>query len=150
MPQVPISSFLPFKFLENEPKQSLPSSPLTLPHHFKVFALAVIPKIKAGTASIMANILRAVILLQYFPRVRRCYSLISGSQNTGFLFESAWASFTLNLIMYIMSSHVVGALWYMGSTQVGTKTFSLSASAVPIVCLHCVFLSCRGTMLVDC
>lgn len=83
----------------------------------QVIALWIIPSMGEEPASIPSTLLRLLVLVQYFPRIRRCYPLLRGSETAGLLFESAWASFFLNLVMYVMSSHVIGSIWYIGGVQ---------------------------------
>eukprot|EP00271_Cylindrocystis_brebissonii_P019873 TRINITY_DN630_c3_g1_i1.p1 TRINITY_DN630_c3_g1~~TRINITY_DN630_c3_g1_i1.p1 ORF type:complete len:1337 (+),score=314.68 TRINITY_DN630_c3_g1_i1:750-4760(+) len=75
------------------------------------------PLIGVGDSTVVTSMFRMTVLLQYIPRFMRCYPLIMGNQETGMVFESAWSSFILNLVMYIMASHVVGAIWYFGAVQ---------------------------------
>jgi hypothetical protein len=39
----------------------------------------------------------------------RFFLLIAGRSPTGFVFETAWANFTLNLFLYVLVGHVVGS-----------------------------------------
>ncbi|PNY02543.1 cyclic nucleotide-gated cation channel protein, partial [Trifolium pratense] len=36
---------------------------------------------------------------------------------TGFIFESAWANFIINLLIFMLSGHVVGSCWYLFGLQ---------------------------------
>ena len=57
-------------------------------------------------ANFAKNLLRAAILLQYFPRLFRFLPLLIGQSPTGFIFESAWANFIINLLFFMLSGHV--------------------------------------------
>ncbi|KHN30952.1 Putative cyclic nucleotide-gated ion channel 20, chloroplastic [Glycine soja] len=68
-------------------------------------------------ANFAKNLLRAAILLQYFPRLFRFLPLLIGQSPTGFIFESAWANFIINLLFFILSGHVVGSGWNLFGLQ---------------------------------
>ncbi|XP_028181758.1 probable cyclic nucleotide-gated ion channel 20, chloroplastic isoform X5 [Glycine soja] len=68
-------------------------------------------------ANFAKNLLRAAILLQYFPRLFRFLPLLIGQSPTGFIFESAWANFIINLLFFMLSGHVVGSGWYLFGLQ---------------------------------
>ncbi|KAH1152383.1 hypothetical protein GYH30_045724 [Glycine max] len=56
-------------------------------------------------------------LPQYFPRLFRFLPLLIGQSPTGFIFESAWANFIINLLIFMLSGHVVGSGWYLFGLQ---------------------------------
>ncbi|KAH6819960.1 cyclic nucleotide-binding transporter 1 [Perilla frutescens var. hirtella] len=62
-------------------------------------------------------LLPAAILVQYIPRLCRFLPLVAGFSPSGFIFESAWANFLMNLLTYVLASHVVGSCWYLLSIQ---------------------------------
>ncbi|XP_042006382.1 probable cyclic nucleotide-gated ion channel 20, chloroplastic isoform X2 [Salvia splendens] len=66
---------------------------------------------------IIKYVLPSAILVQYIPRLSRFLPLVAGFSPTGFIFESAWANFLMNLLTYILASHVVGSCWYLLSIQ---------------------------------
>lgn len=70
-------------------------------------------------ANYAKNLLRAAVLLQCIPRLCRCLPLLAGQSPTGFIFESAWANFIINLLTFVLSGHVVGSCWYLFGLQVG-------------------------------
>ncbi|CAI0394576.1 unnamed protein product [Linum tenue] len=56
----------------------------------------------------------AIILLQYIPRFLRFLPLTSELKRTAGVFaETAWAGAACYLLLYMLASHVVGALWYL-------------------------------------
>ncbi|KAL0417313.1 UNVERIFIED_CONTAM: putative cyclic nucleotide-gated ion channel 20, chloroplastic [Sesamum latifolium] len=73
----------------------------------------------ATGANYAKNLLRAAILIQYIPRLYRFLPLLAGQSPTGFIFESAWANFVMNLLTFVLASHVVGSCWYLFGLQVG-------------------------------
>ncbi|XP_027167460.1 probable cyclic nucleotide-gated ion channel 20, chloroplastic isoform X1 [Coffea eugenioides] len=84
----------------------------------QIIILAVLPNsIGSSGANYAKNLLRAAILAQYIPRLYRVLPLLAGQSSTGFIFESAWANFVINLLMFVLSSHVVGSCWYLFGLQ---------------------------------
>lgn len=68
-------------------------------------------------ANYAKNLLRVTVLLQYVPRMIRFLPLLAGRSATGFIFESAWANFVINLLIFILVGHVVGSCWYLFGLQ---------------------------------
>jgi cyclic nucleotide gated channel len=84
----------------------------------QIIILLVLPK-SLGGANYAKNLLRAAVLVQYVPRLYRFIPLLAGQSPTGFVFESAWANFIINLLTFMLSGHVVGSCWYLFGLQVG-------------------------------
>ncbi|KAJ0264321.1 Ion transport domain-containing protein [Hirschfeldia incana] len=63
------------------------------------------------------NSIRVVFLFQYIPKLYRLLPLIAGQTPTGFIFESAWANFIINLLTFILAGHAVGSFWYLAGLQ---------------------------------
>uniref|UniRef100_M4ETK0 Cyclic nucleotide-binding domain-containing protein n=1 Tax=Brassica campestris TaxID=3711 RepID=M4ETK0_BRACM len=58
--------------------------------------------------------LRYIVLVQYIPRFVRMYPLSSELKRTAGVFaETAWAGAAYYLLLYMLASHIVGALWYL-------------------------------------
>jgi len=90
----------------------------------KVMILLVIPKyVGLSGANYAKNLLRATVLLQYVPRIIRFVPLLDGQSANGFIFESAWANFVINLLMFVLAGHVVGSCWYLFGFQVSQVFF---------------------------
>ncbi|XP_020273946.1 probable cyclic nucleotide-gated ion channel 20, chloroplastic [Asparagus officinalis] len=84
----------------------------------QVMILAVIPTAFGSSAANFAkSLLRATVLLQYVPRIVRFLPLLAGQSASGFIFESAWANFVINLLMFVLAGHVVGSCWYLFGLQ---------------------------------
>lgn len=84
----------------------------------QVMILDVIPNAMGlSGANYAKNLLRATVLLQYIPRIIRFLPLLAGQSASGFIFESAWANFVINLLMFVLAGHVVGSLWYLFGLQ---------------------------------
>ncbi|KAH0436729.1 hypothetical protein IEQ34_026357 [Dendrobium chrysotoxum] len=85
----------------------------------QVMILVVIPKyVGTSSANYAKNLLRFTVLLQYIPRIIRFLPLLAGQSASGFIFESAWANFVINLLMFVLAGHVVGSCWYLFGLQV--------------------------------
>uniref|UniRef100_A0A7N0U3S7 Cyclic nucleotide-binding domain-containing protein n=1 Tax=Kalanchoe fedtschenkoi TaxID=63787 RepID=A0A7N0U3S7_KALFE len=63
------------------------------------------------------NVLRAIVLIQYLPRFYRFLPLLAGQSANGFIFESAWANFVINLFAFVLAGHLVGSGWYLFGLQ---------------------------------
>ncbi|XP_051204335.1 probable cyclic nucleotide-gated ion channel 20, chloroplastic [Lolium perenne] len=79
----------------------------------QVIVMRVIPKyVGLSSANYVKNLLRAIVILQYAPRIFRFVPLLGGQSANGFIFESAWANFVINLLIFVLAGHVVGSCWY--------------------------------------
>ncbi|PIN25517.1 hypothetical protein CDL12_01745 [Handroanthus impetiginosus] len=84
----------------------------------QIIILLILPDSMGATgANYAKNLLRAAILVQYVPRLYRFLPLLAGQSPTGFVFESAWANFVINLLTFVLASHVVGSCWYLFGLQ---------------------------------
>ncbi|XP_058095966.1 cyclic nucleotide-gated ion channel 1-like isoform X1 [Magnolia sinica] len=80
----------------------------------QVIILFIIPKLRGSAPLHAKNLLRFIILLQYVPRLVRIIPLYREvTRSSGIITETAWAGAALNLFLYMLASHVVGALWYL-------------------------------------
>lgn len=78
----------------------------------------VLPKyLGSSGANYAKNLLRTSILIQYLPRLYRFLPSLAGQSPSGFIFESAWANFVINLLTFVLSGHVVGSCWYLFGLQ---------------------------------
>lgn len=76
--------------------------------------LFIIPTMKGPIVLATKETLKVVIFLQYLPRIYRIYPLYKEVKRTsGIVTETAWAGAALNLFLYMLASHVLGALWYL-------------------------------------
>ncbi|KAF3439874.1 hypothetical protein FNV43_RR18152 [Rhamnella rubrinervis] len=84
----------------------------------QVAVLVVIPEIKGPVALATKNILKYVIICQYVPRFIRILPFYREvTRTSGILTETAYAGAALNLFLYMLASHMVGALWYLFSIE---------------------------------
>ncbi|KAI4351108.1 hypothetical protein L6164_005493 [Bauhinia variegata] len=81
------------------------------------------------------DVLRASILAQYIPRLFRSLPLLIGQSPSGFIFESAWENFFINLLTYMLSVHLVGSCWYLFGLQRVSQ---------------CLLDACHGALFPDC
>ncbi|XP_058762218.1 probable cyclic nucleotide-gated ion channel 20, chloroplastic [Vicia villosa] len=63
------------------------------------------------------KLLIILILVQYILRLFRFLPLLIGQSPSGFIFKSAWASFIINLLFFMLFSHIVGSCWYLFALQ---------------------------------
>ena len=112
--------------------------------------LAVLPNLPPSTwltSSLPVTLLCLSTALQFLPRAVRFWPLLSGEapNTTGLVFETGWANFVLNLVFYLVSAHVVGAVWYLFAVQVGGRSKRRGARALTEGCrCRC---RCRGSYL---
>ncbi|KAJ0111501.1 hypothetical protein Patl1_00597 [Pistacia atlantica] len=84
----------------------------------QVVVLLIIPSTKGPVSLITKEMLKAVILCQYVPRIIRFYPLSNDVKRTsGILTETAEAGAALNLFLYMLASHIIGAIWYLYSIE---------------------------------
>ncbi|XP_043720784.1 cyclic nucleotide-gated ion channel 1-like [Telopea speciosissima] len=78
----------------------------------------VIPKLKGSKSLNTKDLLKFVVVFQYVPRILRIYPLYKEvTRTSGILTETAWAGAALNLFLYMLASHVLGAFWYLFSIE---------------------------------
>ncbi|TMW92660.1 hypothetical protein EJD97_012737 [Solanum chilense] len=59
-----------------------------------------------------------IIMLQYVPRFLVIFPLNSKIiKNTGVVAKTAWSGAGYNLLLYLLASHVLGAIWYLMSIE---------------------------------
>ncbi|CAI6002326.1 unnamed protein product [Closterium sp. NIES-64] len=109
-----------------------------------IFILGIVPALGKSVAT-AANTWIAVLTLlalciQNVPRAARFFPLLAGTAPhvTGFVFETAWANFLLNLVFYLMASNFVGGVWYILAVDVillprAARFFPLLAGTAPHV-----------------
>lgn len=84
----------------------------------QVVILVIIPKMDGLVALTTKDMLKFVVLCQYIPRFFRIYPLFNeATSSSGLLPETAWAGAALNLFLYMLASHIVGAFWYLISVE---------------------------------
>ncbi|XP_023519574.1 probable cyclic nucleotide-gated ion channel 20, chloroplastic isoform X1 [Cucurbita pepo subsp. pepo] len=69
------------------------------------------------------NLLRTAVMAQYIPRLYRFLPLLAGQSPSGFVFETAWANFVINLLTFMLAGHIVGSLWYLFGLQGVNRCF---------------------------
>eukprot|EP00897_Mesotaenium_endlicherianum_P003352 jgi/Mesen1/3044/ME000018S02352 len=113
----------------------------------QIVMFAVVPSWHLGNSQLYwKSLVRLSLLLQYFPRLIRFFRLLTGvDMPVVHIFETAWARFTLNLLLYFMSSHVVGCIWYLFTIQRLHRCMSNKCrdEAQPISCQE-NFLVCNN------
>ncbi|KAL7153596.1 hypothetical protein ABFS83_04G180100 [Erythranthe nasuta] len=110
----------------------------------QIIILLVLPdSVGASGANYAKNLLRAAILVQYIPRLYRFLPFVAGPSSTGFVFESAWSNFVINLLTFVLASHVVGSCWYLFGLQRVNQCFRNACRDSDMVTDKCMqFLDC--------
>ncbi|KAB2622144.1 cyclic nucleotide-gated ion channel 1-like [Pyrus ussuriensis x Pyrus communis] len=90
----------------------------------QVVILIFLPKTRNSRSLNRMKFLNSLILLQYVPRAYPMYKICKHSNKVTREHseelagrKQLWISGVLNIIMYILASHVFGALWYFFSVQ---------------------------------
>ncbi|KAM1238852.1 hypothetical protein TB2_039482 [Malus domestica] len=83
----------------------------------QIIILLVLPDNLGLRANYAKNLLRASVLVQYIPRLFRFLPLLAGQTPSGFIFESAGANFVINILIFVLASHIVGSCWYLMGLQ---------------------------------
>ncbi|XP_042504905.1 cyclic nucleotide-gated ion channel 1-like [Macadamia integrifolia] len=84
----------------------------------QVVILIVSPKLKGSKSLNTKDLLKFVVLFQFVPRLLRIYPLYAEVTRTlGILTETAWAGAAPHLFLYMLTSHVLGAFWYLFSIE---------------------------------
>ncbi|KAH0891527.1 hypothetical protein HID58_053956 [Brassica napus] len=84
----------------------------------QILLLWIIPQLLGTSgANNTKNYLRAAILVQYIPKLRRLFPLLAGQTPRGFRFDSALAKFFINLLTFMLAGHVIGSCWYLLGLQ---------------------------------
>ncbi|CAM6044249.1 unnamed protein product, partial [Sphagnum compactum] len=95
-------------------------------------------------ANFFKNAVRWVVLLQMIPRFIRFFLLVAGQSWSGFVFETAWSNFIINIFMYLLASHVVGCSWYLFGLQRVNVCLQIACSTDNTSSLLCLpqYLDC--------
>ncbi|XP_004308806.1 PREDICTED: cyclic nucleotide-gated ion channel 1-like [Fragaria vesca subsp. vesca] len=81
-----------------------------------VMILIFISKLR-GSGSFNAGLMNFFILVQYVPRLLRIYLSCKESKTSSSQDPPIWLKGVLNFFMYILASHVLGAMWYFFAIQ---------------------------------
>uniref|UniRef100_A0A5B7B186 Putative cyclic nucleotide-gated ion channel 1-like isoform X1 n=1 Tax=Davidia involucrata TaxID=16924 RepID=A0A5B7B186_DAVIN len=80
----------------------------------QVVVFVIVPNKRGPESLNVKDLLKYVILSQYVPRLIRIYPLyIEVTRAFGMITKTAWGGAAFYLFLYMLISHVVGALWYM-------------------------------------
>ncbi|KAL4578826.1 hypothetical protein LXL04_014957 [Taraxacum kok-saghyz] len=113
----------------------------------EIIVLLMLPHATTSSGATYAkNLLGAGVLVQYIPRLYRFLPLFVGQSPSGFIFESAWANFVINLLTFFLAGHVVGSSWYMLGLQRVNECLRKACKKSPGIFPNCLkFIDCgRG------
>ncbi|CAN6252408.1 unnamed protein product [Urochloa humidicola] len=106
----------------------------------------VIPRLNEPPTASRKNILRLSIIFQYLPRLFQIFPLSRQIvMATGVMTETAWAGAAYNLILYMLASHVLGALWYLFSVQRQESCWREACGLESPACQD-VFFDCKAAV----
>ena len=112
----------------------------------QIMILSILPK-----SEFEENTIIALFLFQYIPKLYRLLPLIAGQSPTGFIFESAWSNFIINLLTFILAGHAVGSFWYLAGLQVSTTICNVFTTPSGFCrffsCLYCSFQRVKKCLL---
>ncbi|KAK2654139.1 hypothetical protein Ddye_013995 [Dipteronia dyeriana] len=104
----------------------------------QVVILIIIPKMAGSRSLNTKNLLKFVVIFQYFPRFIRILPLYKEvTKTSGILTETAWAGAAFNLFLYMLASHVLGAFWYLFSIERETVCWRQACVGQPECFLYC-------------
>lgn len=84
----------------------------------QVIILVLLPNLQGSKIVKAKNVLLLIIICQYVPRLIRIRPLyLQITRSAGVITETARAGAAFNLLLYMLASHVLGALWYLLSIQ---------------------------------
>nr|XP_043624809.1 cyclic nucleotide-gated ion channel 1-like [Erigeron canadensis] len=92
--------------------------------------LVIIPNLHGPASLLTKKLLKFIILSQNIPRVARTalfYHKVT--KVTGFLTEKAWAGAGFNFFLYVLASHVVGALWYLFAIESELRCWNIACQS---------------------
>ncbi|KAG0448694.1 hypothetical protein HPP92_027720 [Vanilla planifolia] len=88
------------------------------PRNMPILIWFVIPAVSDTSANHTNNTLSMIVFLQYIPRLFLIFPLNARIvKATGVVTRTAWAGAAYNLLLYMLASHVLGALWYLLSME---------------------------------
>ncbi|CAN6163872.1 unnamed protein product [Urochloa humidicola] len=84
----------------------------------QVIILVILPKLHSSEITKAKNVLMILIICQYVPRLIRIRPLyLQITRSAGVITETARAGAAFNLLLYMLASHVLGAILYLLSIQ---------------------------------
>uniref|UniRef100_A0A7N0UZ15 Ion transport domain-containing protein n=1 Tax=Kalanchoe fedtschenkoi TaxID=63787 RepID=A0A7N0UZ15_KALFE len=120
-----------------------------------VFWVIVPRLIREEKIKLVMTMLLLIFMFQFLPKIYHSLCLMRRMQKvTGYIFGTIWWGFALNLIAYLMASHVAGGCWYVLAIQrvascmrqqcAKKAVCKLTLSCTEEVCYQ--FLQPRGTI----
>ncbi|CAM0910389.1 unnamed protein product [Alopecurus aequalis] len=84
----------------------------------QVVILVLLPNFQGSELMEVKDVLMLIVICQYVPRLIRIRPLyLQITRSDGIITETAWAGAAFSLIIYMLASHVLGAVWYLLSIQ---------------------------------
>ncbi|GLT33782.1 hypothetical protein SLA2020_083430 [Shorea laevis] len=84
----------------------------------QVLIWIVTPHLKGIEMSNAKSKLLLILIVQYIPRLFLIFPLSTEiGKDTGVVIQTAWTGAAYNMLLYILSAHVIGAWWYYFSVE---------------------------------
>ncbi|KAF3544069.1 hypothetical protein DY000_02004464 [Brassica cretica] len=121
----------------------------------QILILWIIPHVFViSGANTIKNLLCTAVVVQCIPKLHRLFHLLARKRTTGFIFESAWASFFINLFTFILAGHIVGSCWYLFGLQRVNRCLRDTCDNMklecPGVCKKLIDCGLQKEKLIDC
>nr|GMC63503.1 probable cyclic nucleotide-gated ion channel 16 [Ipomoea batatas]GMC69837.1 probable cyclic nucleotide-gated ion channel 16 [Ipomoea batatas]GMC72214.1 probable cyclic nucleotide-gated ion channel 16 [Ipomoea batatas]GMC74388.1 probable cyclic nucleotide-gated ion channel 16 [Ipomoea batatas] len=102
----------------------------------------IMPLKKSPTAAHANHAITLVIMLQYVPKLLVIFPLNwKIIKNTGVVAKTAWSGAAYNLLLYMLASHVLGAVWYLMSVERHFSCWKMECKKQGKKC-NALFLDC--------
>ncbi|GLU11835.1 hypothetical protein SLE2022_285550 [Rubroshorea leprosula] len=84
----------------------------------QILIWVIIPSVKGSAINNTRNVLLFIIIFQFVPKLFLVFPLTTQvGKAIGFVIETAWLGAAYNLLLFLLSSHVFGASWYLLSIE---------------------------------
>ncbi|VVB03505.1 unnamed protein product [Arabis nemorensis] len=111
----------------------------------QVVVLVLIQRKQQTGSLVTKEILKWVMFCQYIPRSIRIYPVFKEvTRDSGTVAETKWIGAALNLFIYLLSSHVFGAFWYLIAVETRDKCWRDVCANKPGCNLNNQYCSRRG------
>ncbi|XP_024010777.1 cyclic nucleotide-gated ion channel 11 isoform X2 [Eutrema salsugineum] len=112
----------------------------------QMVVLGLIPRKKQTTSLVTKETLKWVMSCQYIPRSIRIYPIFSElTRASGTVAETKWVGATLNLFLYMLPSHGIGAFWYLSAIEKKDSCWRQACSEKPGCNLKNLYCARGGT-----
>ncbi|CAL9759202.1 unnamed protein product [Musa acuminata subsp. burmannicoides] len=87
--------------------------------------------LRRGATTTVMTVFLITFLFEYLPKIYHSVCILRRMQNfSGYVFGTIWWGIALNLMVYFVASHAVGACWYLLGIQRAEKCLRVQCSRV--------------------